>query len=275
MNTTNQNELIKTKQVLELIRAGDTTSVAIGKVFGEPADKWAAEKAAYAQGKRIECRYRSVQEKPWETTLIPSWLDEFEYRIAPYPAQTYHTHTVVQQRREEAAAINAAMNPAPAGKLTDEQLAEIYQNTTAASHVGQSVYKWDELTQDHRDARIQGIRAVREAVEKEQAEEIAQLTAIIEQSIEMVNTPGTTKGNLPKAINAKIMQRDEFHDATLKKLDVAKAEISRLKTEYESLLKVYKNADEGARNMHSELKRLNASLLFFRAVLSASTLAAT
>ena len=46
MNTTNQNELIKTKQVLELIRAGDTTSVAIGKVFGEPADKWACEWAS-------------------------------------------------------------------------------------------------------------------------------------------------------------------------------------------------------------------------------------
>lgn len=83
----------------------------------------------------------------------------------------------------------------------------------------------------------------------EQAEEIARLTAkseemcqafvaeaakkhealaIIEQAIEMVNTLGTTKDNLPKAINAKIMQRDEFHDATLKKLDAAKEDIARL-----------------------------------------------
>jgi len=83
----------------------------------------------------------------------------------------------------------------------------------------------------------------------EQAEEIARLTAkseemcqafvaeaakkhealaIIEQAIEMVNTPGTIKENLPNAINAKIMQRDEFHDATLKKLDAAKEDIARL-----------------------------------------------
>ena len=59
----------------------------------------------------------------------------------------------------------------------------------------------------------------------------------------MVNTPGTTKDNLPKAINAKIMQRDEFHDATLKKLDAAKAEIQRLKAEYASLLQAYKKLE--------------------------------
>ena len=60
------------------------------------------------------------------------------------------------------------------------------------------------------------------------ANENADLRAIIEKAIEMVNTPGTTAETLPKAINAKIMQRDEFHEATLKKLDVAKAEIARL-----------------------------------------------
>lgn len=211
--------------------------------------------------------------------------------------QTYHTTAVVQQRREEAAAINAAMNPAPAGKLTDEQLANAAAESCLKYMTAETRIECDYAAESfakHQPARAAFARAVREAVEAKQAEEItsllkdkadaiamaqaaeretsreqdmrskdreeiARLTAIIEQSIEMVNTPGTTKDNLPKAINAKIMQRDEFHDATLKKLDVAKAEISRLKTEYESLLKVYKNADEGARNMHSELKRLQSA----------------
>lgn len=199
--------------------------------------------------------------------------------------QTYHTPNVVQQRREEAAAINAAMNPAPAlpagvginpapyaGKLSDEQLGEI--GATAAAHWfnenGQEdqrlMYVSETGPYAHSDtpARTAFAAAVREAVEKEQAEEIARLTAkseemcqafvaeaakkhealaIIEQAIDMVNTPGTTKDNLPKAINAKIMQRAAAHDATLKKLDAAKAEIQRLKAEYASLLQAYKKLE--------------------------------
>jgi len=188
-----------------------------------------------------------------------------EYHIAPDPAPTYHTPNVVQQRREEAAAINTAMNPAPAGKLSDKELGVIGAKE-ASNWLKERAHTFSMVVNDSSawwgqdaPARTAFARAVREAVEKEQTEEIARLTAIIEQAIEMVNTPGTTKDNLPQAINAKIMQRDEFHDATLKRLDVAKAEISRLKTEYESLLKVYKNADEGARNMHSELKRLQSA----------------
>jgi len=165
---------------------------------------------------------------------------------------------------------------------TDQQLAEIYQN--AASKASQQsgretgIVPWVMLENDTRASRTEGIRAVREAMDKEYEaeleklknehtmefiqlnhalpisrdgglkiidhaiatvndltaevakhdEEITRLTAIIEQAIEMVNTPGTTKDNLPKAINAKIMQRDEFHDATLKKLDAAKEDIARL-----------------------------------------------
>lgn len=173
------------------------------------------------------------------------------------------------------------VTPAPAGKLTDEQLGEI-----GAKAIKGCVH-WSDINATF-------ARAVREAVENQQAEEIARLSAeldelkakysdmctrlqecvqthklglggenidklvveavanltaklenqastiikagaekhkllaIIEQAIEMVNTPGTTQDNLPKAINAKIIQRDEFHDATLKKLDAAKDEIKRL-----------------------------------------------
>jgi len=60
------------------------------------------------------------------------------------------------------------------------------------------------------------------------ADENADLRAIMEKAIEMVNTPGTTAETLPKAINAKIMQRDEYHAATIKKLDEAQGEIQRL-----------------------------------------------
>lgn len=220
MNTTeSQNDLIKTKQALELIRAGDTTSAAIEKVFGAPADKWAAEKAAHAQGKKVQHRFMEDGEwSPWLDCQQPirSMTEGNEYRIAPDPAPTYHTPNVVQQRREEAAAINTAMNPAPAGKLSDEWLANMAAIASGAC---------DLICKPRATAFA---AAVREAVEKEQAEEVARLTAIIEQAIEMVNTPGTTKDNLPQAINAKIMQRDEFHDATLKKLDAAKEDVKRL-----------------------------------------------
>ena len=118
----------------------------------------------------------------------------------------------------------------------------------------------------------------------EQAEEIARLTAksekmcqafvaeaakkhealaIIEQAIEMVNTLGTTKDNLPNAINAKIMQRDEFHDATLKKLDAANTEIARLTAELSNATKEWHaerdRADEKIRQWveaNAELERL-------------------
>lgn len=103
-----------------------------------PADKWAAEKAAYTRGEKVEYHYDGQW---WPCSIAPNAERGSEYRIAA--------------------------DQVPADKLSDEQLAKIYQNTTALSHVGQSVYKWEELSRDHQEARIQGIRAVREAVEKE------------------------------------------------------------------------------------------------------------
>jgi hypothetical protein len=58
--------------------------------------------------------------------------------------------------------------------------------------------------------------------------QLAEKVKLIEQAIEMVNTPGTTAETLPRAINAKIMQRDEYHGATIRKLDEAQGEIQRL-----------------------------------------------
>lgn len=193
-----------------------------------PANKWAAEKAAHAQGKRIEMLISDDEYGPerWSFCELPDWHDRCEYRIAPDP------------------------DPAPAGK-TDEQLGEI------GKAAAKCTVHWSQINTAF-------AAAVREAVGKEQAEEIARLTAkseemcqafvaeaakkhealaIIEQAIDMVNTPGTTKDNLPKAINAKIMQRAAAHDATLKKLDAAKAEIQRLKAEYASLLQAYKKLE--------------------------------
>jgi len=205
-----------------------------------PANKWAAEKAAHAQGKRIE---RREGNQDWQRCLDPQWFYQCEYRIAP--------------------------DPAPAGKLTDEQLAE-KARAEVLSLKGAicSIAAWSTLP-----GSILNIfaRAVREAVEKEQAEEIARLTAIIEQAIEMVNTPGTTKGNLPQAINAKIMQRDEFHDATLKKLDAAKTEIERLKCAYSSLLQAYKKLEATEQKTRDAYDRAMTDCVTLRAEHNALT----
>lgn len=111
-----------------------------------PANKWAAEKAAHAQGKRIE---RREGNQDWQRCLDPQWFYQCEYRIAP--------------------------DPAPAGKLTDEQLAE-KARAEVLSLKGAicSIAAWTTLP-----GSILNIfaRAVREAVEKEQAEETARLTA--------------------------------------------------------------------------------------------------
>lgn len=213
-----------------------------------PADKWAAEKAAHAQGKRIEVRPIGHADDQWAVcNHQPMWVEHCEYRIAP--------------------------DPAPAGKLTDVQLGEIGAKA-AKQHVnsnlmavGETCWQWE----NHKSARTAFAAAVREAVEKEQTEEIARLTAIIEQAIEMVNTPGTTKGNLPQAINAKIMQCDEFHDATLKKLDAAKTEIERLKGEYSSLLQAYKKLEATEQKTRDAYDRAMTDCVTLRAEHNALT----
>jgi hypothetical protein len=110
------------------------------------ADKWAAEKAAHAQGKKIEMLISDDEYGPerWSFCELPDWHDRCEYRIAPDP------------------------DPAPAGKLTDVQLGEI--GAKACNLQG-----WLSSTHKSNFAA-----AVREAVEKEQTEEIARLTAELE-----------------------------------------------------------------------------------------------
>jgi plasmid maintenance system antidote protein VapI len=121
-----------------------------------------------------------------------------EYRIAPDPAQTYHTPNVVQQCREEAAAINAAMNPAPAGKLTDEQLVEIGAKAGLATGEHSTYYK-------------AFARAVREAVEAKQAEEIARLTAeLAGQKAQSAKALGMALDLNLNLQNKADMWRDEF-----------------------------------------------------------------
>ena len=87
---------------------------------------------------------------------------------------------------------------------------------------------------------------------------INELEAIIEKAIEMVNASGTTAETLPKAINAKIMQRDEYHGATIRALDGAKAEIQRIKTEYASLLQVYNKTSEDEIDARKALREAKA-----------------
>lgn len=125
----------------------------------KPADKWAAEKAAHAQGKRIERREGNQE---WQSYISPQWFDQCEYRIAS--------------------------DPAPAGKLSDEQLGEI--GAEAAYSVGNRA-GWLMCVHDGIPGQLIGFsawrgdaparaafaRAVREAVEKERGEEIARLTA--------------------------------------------------------------------------------------------------
>jgi len=150
-----------------------------------PADKWAKEKTAHAQGKGIEYKMLGGY---WMEATRPSWSNDgtVEFRIAPDLAPTYHTTAVVEQRREEAAAINASMNPAPAGKLSDEELGEIGAKAGVqwynkhGPHGQTLLYLAEDGTGGYAkdaDPRTAIARAVREAVEKEQAEEIAQLTA--------------------------------------------------------------------------------------------------
>lgn len=54
-------------------------------VAPDEPDKWAAEKAAHAAGKRIQCR-RAPGLDEW-CDCIPSWTSEHEYRIAPDPVR--------------------------------------------------------------------------------------------------------------------------------------------------------------------------------------------
>ena len=123
-------------------------------------------------------------------------------------------------------------------------------------------------------AREAFAQAVAEKVRKEGAEErknlIEAITAeqfkkhealsIIEQAIEMVNTPGTTAETLPKAINVKIMERDQFHQATLKKLDMCRNERDGAVKDANSWEKRYNEQTATAAAIAKERDELRAQL---------------
>lgn len=46
-------------------------------------EKWAAEKAAFKQGKRIQCRTEGGWQRLWVDSCDPLWLAGIEYRIHP------------------------------------------------------------------------------------------------------------------------------------------------------------------------------------------------
>lgn len=197
------------------------------------ADPYAELKAASKAGRRIRVKDTRGKWCRWMLGTNWAWTSPVDhYEIEPLP--TYHTPEVVKERREQAEAINTAMNPTPAGKMSDKELAEIYQNTTAASHVGHSVYKWDELSQDHQEARIQGIRAVREQVEKEQAEEIARLTAELEEKNRRFSTLQETM----------VSYRDESRSLAAQ-LAAVTAELERMQWRPVSVKPTRGDADEG------------------------------
>lgn len=122
-----------------------------------PADKWAAEKAAHAQGKRIEWRYLNADRTGWYKWLEcphPIWAENgtVEYRIAP--------------------------DPAPADKLTDEKLGEIGAKAAAITINRPERVDYFTMTVTARSAfydrdepaRTAFASAVREAVEEEKAD---------------------------------------------------------------------------------------------------------
>lgn len=75
---------------------------------------------------------------------------------------------------------------------------------------------------------------------------VHELMAIVTNSIEMVNTPGTTAETLAAAINAKIMERDKFHGETIAKYDAAICDVKRLE-------KMNKNQAEDMRDIANRL----------------------
>ena len=165
--------------------------------------------------------------------------------------QTYHTPNVVQQRREEAAAINAAMNPAPAlpagvginpapyaGKMSDEQLGEL-----GAKACGLYCYIGDNRTTAF-------ARAVREAMEKEQAEEIRALTA------------------QKQAYKERAESKHGCWMQELNRVSAAEEEIARLTAEVQSLNESYRVAGRVVREVQAELVKANAELERLRESLS-------
>ena len=110
-----------------------------------PAEKWAKEKAAHAQGRKIESRTPSGS---WGLSKEPQWLSGIEYRIAPE-------------------------QPAQPGKLTDADLGE-----TGTKAVAEWMAKMSGPISEGNPQAIFA-HAVRKAVEKEQGEEIREVCSTV------------------------------------------------------------------------------------------------
>lgn len=217
------------------------------------------------------------------------WLDApSRYEIEPLPAdQTYHTSNIVQQRREDAAAINAAMNPAPEGKLTDEQLGEIGAKEasnwlkerchTFSMAVNDSSAWWTQDTL----ARAAFARAVREAVEKDlctawkgndkaswQAAAILCESRLIGKSNEFAKQAEEIASILQDradalaAAQAAERETSREQDARLK----AQREIARLTAENNRLSGNYKASDDIIGGLQAELAKANAELEIFKKI---------
>ena len=120
----------------------------------EPAEKWAKEKSAFAQGAEIQYMSKSSGFRTWLSTNAPAWEEGWEYRIAP--DQT-----------------------AQPSKLTDEELGRIGAKAAFDNRSFPSSYlcidRGNAQWSKEQDGRNAYARAVREAVEKQRGEEIARL----------------------------------------------------------------------------------------------------
>lgn len=66
-------------------------------------EKWAKEKAAFAEGKVIEWRHPGWPESlPWRETTDPFWYSFNEYRIKPDPEQAFEEWFKTASLREVA-----------------------------------------------------------------------------------------------------------------------------------------------------------------------------
>jgi len=196
-----------------------------------PADKWAAEKAAHALGKRIETRW--MHDGDWT-----HWV------TCKRHSSTWHSEYTSQEYR-------IAQDPAPAGK-TDEQLGEI------GKAAAKCTVHWSQINTAF-------AAAVREAVGKEQAEEIEKLKNAHAMEFVCLNKvlPINRDGSV-KIVDHAI--------ATVRYLTTASAqqaeEIARLTAEVQSLNESYRVAGRVVREVQAELVKANAELERLRESLS-------
>ncbi len=184
-----------------------------------PADKWADVKAAHARGEKVEARLN--EDNAWTPLDKPRFDDpDLEYRITP--------------------------SPAPAWKLTDEQLGEI--GAKAAIEVqktidGSQVINLKAVNTRDRPSRTAFARTVAEAVRAECAEEIKSLLSDRNRAIEMQMAAERSNARERGWRIEIAKERDEAKEALLKvvedcatlRAEIAKQaeEIARLKQDAE------------------------------------------